>query len=287
MRPGGRGSSNRAGVPKPTADDMRIENDFEDQVSREFLARRAAMVAELSGRTAPTRSGHRATAPATQVAGDEVHISPEARAAVWTKDGPAGQPLRPFPSPSEVVAALRALTELPRGASPGAALDVLRVVLAGLARGLPGTAPTEPQTPASVLADAVVRLLLEPRSSAGTPPPSQAEAAAILQAVQNLVAAGVEASAGQQTVLERATAALLLAVLRWRGAVSPAPAEGPRGEAFPPALLSLFAGQATQTRPRRRRRRGDEPDGATDEETERWDGDPEEGAGYRSSPWRT
>ena len=149
---------------------MRITTDLEEQVSRELIARRAAMVTELSDRTARTPAVQRETPPAARAGGDEVHISPEARATAWSRENARAQLLRAFPSPSEVVAALRALVELPVGEAPDAALKSVGELLAGLARGLPGEAPGGPQSPTATLAGAVVRLFLGEPDRGPLPP---------------------------------------------------------------------------------------------------------------------
>lgn len=246
---------------------MRITTDLEEQVSREFIARRAAMAAELSARTVRTPAVQRETAPAARADGDEVHISPEARATAWARANAPAQPLRAFPSPSEVVAALRALVELPAREAPDAALKSVGELLAGLVRGLPGEAPGGAQTPSAALAGAVVRLFLGEPGRGPALPDGTFDVPAALRAVQDLIAAGAEPSAGQQTTLERAAAALMLAVLRWRAAgTAPLPAPGPAGDSFPAALLSLAG---TQSRaPRMRRRKSGAFGGAAEPEDE-------------------
>lgn len=252
---------------------MRITTDLEEQVSRELIARRAAMVAEFSARTARTPAVQRETPPAARAGGDEVHISPEARATAWSRETAQAQPLRAFPSPSEVVAALRALAELPVGEAPDAALKSVGELLAGLARGLPGQSPGGPQSPTATLADAVVRLFLGEPDRGPLPPDRPLDITAALRAVQELVTAGAGPPAGQQTTLERATAALLLAVLRWRNAgAPPLPAAAQPGEAFPAALLSLLGEpRPPRIRPRKSRAPGGEAE--PDDEPDPWDGD--------------
>lgn len=268
---------------------MRINSDFDEQVSREFLARRASMASELGARPARTPAGIRAVPPAAQVAGDEVHISPEARAAVWAPPGGPAQPLRSFPSPTEVIAVLRALAELPPGAVPEAGLKDLGRLLGQLARGLPGQAPPVASEQPAALADAVVRILLGDRPGMLAAPTADIDAPAALQALRDLLATAAGASTGPVTTFERATAALLLAVLRWRGPLAGLPlpdAVSTPAEGFPPALLSLVGQQGRPLRPRRRTR-DDDPERAPDDEEETEDELEEPPLPYRSSPRRT
>lgn len=266
---------------------MRINSDFEEHVAREFLARRAAMTAELATRPARTPAGHRGVAPAVPVSGDEVHISPEARATSWAKPGASAGLIPAFPSPAEVAAALRTLVELPAGAVANQPLGDLARLLSGLATGLPGNPPPSRETAATLLADTIVRILLGPPPQHAGSPALPTESTAVLQLARELVAAGREPAAGQQTSIERATAALLLGVLRWRGALpaqiqpEPRPASGE----LPAALLSLVDPPKPGSR---RARRRTQPNSAPDPETDPYARDDEPPANlYRSSPRRT
>lgn len=270
---------------------MRINSDFEENVSRDFLARRASMLAELAARTPRTPAANRGTPAAVPLAGDEVHISPEARGTAWpgaATVAPPG-PLRAFPSPAEVVATLRALAALPAG-DPAAsgAVKVLGRLLAGLARGLPGDAPPLRDSPAAALADNLVRLLLGERPALLVAPRPDVDEGAAFRAFADLLSASAGPSAGPQTVFERATAALVLAVLRWRGTVNSLPLPDtatPSGAAFPPALLSLAGAAPRSLKPRRRRPRSHE-DGSEDsgDRADYLDGEEPSAGSYRPTP---
>ena len=264
---------------------MRINGDFEEQVTREFASRRGSMESDLS-RLGPQPSGsHRAVPPAVPMGADAVQISPEARSAA-ARQAPPDLLLKPFPSPEELIAALRAVlsTEVP--AEIHQFVRELSALLGRLAAGLPGSAPsTGGDQPPALLAVRIVRLLLggNPGLIGGGITPEQSnEAAALLRELFALPAAQPATLGGPPTAFERAAAAILLAVVRWRGQIlEPSPALP--GAGLPPALHSL-AGTVSGQRPRKRRRRmrpereepqldqGDEPASELD---------------YRSSPRRT
>ncbi len=262
---------------------MHIRGELADAAARELQARRASLASELARVAArSTLSGARAQ-PAVTPAEDEVHISTEARAANWARQAGIPDVLRPFPSPTELIAALTAALNAPGETAPAEVARLARV-LGELASGLPGAAPSlSAVTPATALADAIVRVLLG--TPAGAPPDARALRTA-LELVRELVtapAAPIAPEARRPALMERAAAAIVLAVLRWRGSgvALPHAADGGPAAELPAALLSLVDPSVTALPRKRRRRSALQDDPATDEADAEQDGPP---PGYRSNP---
>ena len=274
---GGREVADTHGEP------MNIENGLQAQVACQFIARRESMLEELASR-AKTPAGERGAPPAASLGGDEVRLSPEARAAAWQLRlvEPGGYP--GLPAPDEVVAALRAVFEAPPGTDLHEPLAALRTLLARLATGFPGGFPGAGTTQSLPAAELVRLLLGEP--GGGLPPGVarfDAEAAAsALRALLSQAGAGGPSTA--VPAFERAAAALLAAVLSWReraaGPAFPGFATHTPGN-LPAALLSLASEP-----PRRPRRRGVAASHGERDETDQ-PPDKEDDEPYRSSPRRT
>lgn len=124
---------------------MRIESQFEAQVAREFLSRRASMLAEAA---APTVDRPSAVVAPARPGGDTLNISSEARLAALTVALASG-------SVDDVIATLRTF-----GAPTGEVAGALARVLARLA---PGVAfePAPPEQ-ARALRELVATLLRSP-----------------------------------------------------------------------------------------------------------------------------
>lgn len=232
---------------------MRI-GELDDALGKEFAARRDAMQAEL-GRTAARLAEPRAaTRPAVPLA-DSVRISPEAQAALFARAG-AAPALGPFPSPSEVVAIFREIAAHGPGQVPPALVARLAGLVRQLSAGLPGQPPPGPPRLADRTAAALVRALLRE----GAAP--EAAVALARQLLSVSAPPGGSLLAPAPTAFERATAALLMAVLRTRTeAQLPAEARPATASAdLPPGLLSFAAVAPAARRPRRRKSREDDDD---------------------------
>lgn len=254
---------------------MRI-GELEDSLGREFAARRDTMTAAVA------RLGERlaqavipATPPAVNLP-DSVRISPEARAAQFAKS--AAPALPPFPSPVELVAALRELTTAPTSTATAAATKHLGELVLRLAQSFPAPAPRPVMTDADVLADRLVRSLLL-NAAGATPAPADPEHPAnlvrqLLAALRSLPRGGEGASLPAPTTFERASVAILAALTRLSPELSGQPGArmaAPDQSPFPAALLGLLAEPARQPRPRSRPRKRseklapDEPDPETEQ----------------------
>ncbi|HNM77802.1 MAG TPA: hypothetical protein PKI89_05535 [Tepidiformaceae bacterium] len=234
---------------------MHIENGLQAQVARQFIERRDSMLQALASRI-KTPAGEQGTPPAASLAGDEVLLSPEARAAAWQLRlvEPGGYP--GLPAPDRIVAALRAVFEAPPGTDLREPLAALRTLLAQLARNFPGDAPAG-AAPSQPAAD-IVRLLLGEPGRGLLPAASRFDPAAVASAVRALLAQAGLAAAGNPSPFERAAAALLAAVLTWREGAPGQPYANPATHQpgdLPAALLSL-AGAPTRLPKRRRAGRG-------------------------------
>lgn len=127
---------------------MRIESQFEAQVAREFLSRRAGMLPEAATPAVETAPAVVATA---RLAGDTLNISPEARLAALTAALSSG-------AADDVIAALQTFGALPPGEVAGALAQVLSLLGPGVA--FEHTPPEQ----ARALRELVATLLRSPES---------------------------------------------------------------------------------------------------------------------------
>lgn len=265
---------------------MHIENGLQAQVARQFIDRRDSMLQALTAR-ARTPAGEQGTPPAASLAGDEVRLSPEARAAAWQLRlaPPGGYP--ELPAPDVVVAVLRAVFEAPAGTSVREPLAALRTLLTQLARDFRGHSLVAGAAASQPAADIVRLLLGEPRPGLLSPP-IRFNPVAVASAVRALLTQAGLAASGSTSPFERAAAALLAAVLSWRESVPGQPfaslASHVPGD-LPAALLSMAG---APLRPAKRRRAA----GRHTDSEYGWQapGDDDGRTGeqpYRSSPRRT
>lgn len=238
--------------------------------------RRGVIATELARLGATLSEPQAGTRPAAALA-DAVRISAEARAAHFGISSPAA-PASAFPSPSEVSAALRALVDAPGAAARANAAGQLGALIHQLAAVFRGG-----KAPAGIALDpsaaALVRLLL-----AATPDaPPDAERAAML-ARELLAQAGLQGAPGMSPgAVERATAALLAAVLVTREGAHPEQGAAQAGQ-FPAALHSLAA-QVTPPRPRRGKRA--EPEACEGDDETPGDSDESRSAGEQPTGRRS
>ena len=235
---------------------MRI-GEFEDAVGKQVAARREALTGDLARMGAKlAEPGHGAVSPAASVP-DSVVLSAEARTAHLPRDL-AGLPLPPFPSPLQLIAALK---EFEAATTPQARADLaahLSQLVVRLSRSVPLGAAVPPGENAS--AARLVRLLL------GSP--GAEEAHALLR--QLLAGAGLASSASPATLptttYERAAVAILTAIMQHREGAGFVPAEPRLPQTFPAALLGLFAPPPAPRRRRQDPRHATIPDHEIDEE---------------------
>ena len=250
-------------------------NEFSESVAKDVAARRAVMAAELPRLSAKLNEVPAATRPAVQLA-DAVRISAEARAAHLGVARP-GFPLAPFPSPTALAAAFRAV--LDADGPPATAKAVER--LASLVRQLSDVLPpvNNPTSRASLAVfregqpaavAALVRELLGSGSSAVPASRSAVTAALVRQLFAELAATGATPvpAATTPSQFERATAALLLAIREANNGVPPqAQAAVPLPGELPAALLAHLVPRplAAKTRRALRRKRDEEEPEASEE----------------------
>lgn len=241
---------------------MRI-GELDDTVGKEFAARRDSMSTELSRLgTRLAEGGREATSPAVPLA-DAVRISPEARALLFSQR--TGQlPLAPFPSPVELVSALRDLASTSTPGAVARAAEQVATLIRRIAGSFPGAAPLPSALPGDQVADALVRAVLSsPPAQHGqpaSPPPAPQQLANLVrQLLAAMPSSAAETSPGVVAPLpaERAAIAILLAVVRNTGREQSAllPPSPQQPAAFPAALLGLVAGTVPPQRGRNRERK--------------------------------
>lgn len=210
--------------------------EMDDAIGKQALARREALNGELSRLGAKlAEPGHGAVSPAGDLA-DSVRISAEARAAQFSRK--LGElPLPPFPSPLQLVAALKSLAAARTPEQSAEAIRALVSLVRQLARALPANPAQGPATPSGETAAALVRALL----SAGSPGHAGPLARELLAAFPAQAAQGATVPA---TTFERAAVAILTAVMNLRASGDiPIPLAGgaPGATPFPAALLGFLA----------------------------------------------
>lgn len=227
---------------------MRI-GELEDTAGKEFVARKAAMTAELARTGTRLAEPQPATAPAVPLS-DSVHISPEAHEAWFGRPVPLEAAPGPFPSPAGMVAILREIAAQPPGQALPEAVSRLARFVQQLAARLPGRPPSMAPGATETTATAVLRLL-------GSPNPSpEAVHALVRQLVAQSSTAGARAGGPPaRATFERAAGALVFAILRMRTERGPGPlAAETRPVPFSPAagvpavlveVASLPPGQAS------------------------------------------
>ncbi len=238
---------------------------MDDAIGKQVLARRETLNGELSRLGAKlAEPGHGAVSPAGDLA-DSVRISAEARAAQFSRK--LGElPLPPFPSPLQLVAALKSLAAARTPEQSAEAVRALVSLVRQLARALPANPAQGPATPAGEAAAVLVRALL----GAGSPGQAGPLARELLAAFPVQAVQGVTRPAN---TFERAAVAILTAVMNLRASGEiPIPLAGgaPGGMPFPAALLAFLA-QPSPTGPIRRKRRTERETSHEDDED-----DPEE-----------
>ncbi len=260
---------------------------MEESVTREFVARRGAMAAELTRLGETLAKPGPAIPPATQIP-DTVQISAEAR-AVGAQVEP-GLPSGPIPGPAALAAALAQVVSATTLPEHTIAVSHLTALARQLAIALPADLPISvsgaaPDNPAGRLATEWLGQLTDIGSGSAAAATRTARIVGLAEAlIASFAFSGPSASASPA---ERAVAEILIALLARRGLEPPASqgrsAAGPNE--LPPALFSLAA------LPARRRRHNhenleDDADASDDEEA-----DEEPGASqpddYRSNPRRT
>lgn len=250
--------------------------EMDDALGKEFAARRDSMSSELNRLGARlAEGGKEATAPAVRLA-DTVRISPEARAAQFSQRS-AELPLLPFPSPVDLVAALKDLASASTPAAAAELTEQITTLIRRIAQSFPGAAPIPATSPADDVAAALVRAVLATPPNAGpsgpgTPafrPEQVANLVRQLFAALSLTSAASTPGVVTPSTAERAAVTILLAIVRNGGGEQPVP-QPPAAQqpgAFPAALLGILAG-AVPPRPknRERKRQAHLPSSPEDEE---------------------
>jgi hypothetical protein len=224
---------------------MRI-GELDDAIGKDLLARREAIGADLARLGAKLAEPRHGAVKPTGAIADTVRLSPEARAAHFSRHI-ADLPLAPFPSPVAVVTALKDILAATSPAAQGEAAGRLGDLVRQLAAAL-SPSPAGSDSGSHPAAAALVRTLL---SSVGTDPGRVA--ALVLELVTSFPAPGTHNGGPTiaPTTFERAAVAILVAVAAAKAGQTAA-VPGAAAEAQFPAALMAFLAPPPVVRKRRR-----------------------------------